>query len=59
MSGYAIANPTGLHFIWTLPEYDSDYSTRWRFIKTAFTKKYPDPFIVQNTNRKNKKQQEI
>jgi len=27
--------------------------------KTAFTKKYPDSFIVQNINRKNKKQQEI
>ena len=38
----------------------SDSVTRqfW-LIKTAFTKKYPDPFIVQNINRKNKKQQEI
>ena len=51
--------PDLLHFIWTLPEHDSDYSTRWRLIKTAFTKQYPDQFIVENTNRKNKKQQEI
>jgi len=51
--------PDHLHFIWTLPEHDSDYSTRWRLIKTAFTKQYPEPFIVQNANRKNKKQQEI
>ncbi|MCX7085542.1 MAG: PDDEXK nuclease domain-containing protein [Methylococcales bacterium] len=38
----------------------SDSVTRqfW-LIKTTFTKKYPDPFIVQNINRKNKKQQEI
>ena len=51
--------PDHLHFIWTLSEHDSDYSTRWRLIKTAFTKTYPYPFIVENTNRKNKKQQKI
>jgi putative transposase len=55
----AVVLPDHLHFIWTLPEHDSDYSTRWRLIKTAFTKQYPDPFTVENTNRKNKKQQEI
>jgi putative transposase len=37
----AVVLPDHLHFIWTLPEHDSDYSTRWRLIKTAFTKKYP------------------
>ena len=30
--------PDHLHCIWELPEGDSDYSTRWRLIKTAFTK---------------------
>lgn len=30
--------PNHLHSIWELPEGDSDYSTRWRLIKTAFTK---------------------
>jgi putative transposase len=29
--------PDHLHFIWTLPEDDSDYSTRWRLIKSHFT----------------------
>ena len=29
--------PEHLHCIWTLPEGDYDYSTRWRKIKTSFT----------------------
>lgn len=30
--------PDHLHCIWTLPEDDADFSTRWRLIKTWFTK---------------------
>jgi putative transposase len=30
--------PDHLHCIWTLPEGDSDYSTRWALIKKDFTK---------------------
>jgi putative transposase len=30
--------PDHLHCIWTLPEADSDYSTRWALIKKEFTK---------------------
>ncbi len=30
--------PNHLHCIWTLPEGDSDYATRWRLIKTYVTK---------------------
>jgi putative transposase len=55
----AVVLPDHLHFIWTLPEYDSDYSTRWRLIKTVFTKHYPDKFAVHNANRKKKKQQDF
>ncbi|MFI3119177.1 MAG: transposase [Methylococcaceae bacterium] len=55
----AVVLPDHLHFIWTLPEHDSDYSTRWRLIKSAFTQQYPDKPIVQNANRKKKKQQEL
>jgi len=55
----AVVLPDHLHFIWTISEHDSDYSTRWRLIKSAFTKQYPESFIAQNANRKNKKQQEI
>jgi len=30
--------PDHIHCIWTLPENDTDYATRWRLIKTWFTK---------------------
>jgi putative transposase len=30
--------PDHLHSIWTLPENSSDYSTRWRLIKSYFTR---------------------
>lgn len=30
--------PDHLHAIWTLPPGDSDFSTRWRLIKTRFSK---------------------
>jgi putative transposase len=29
-----------LHALWTLPEGDDDYATRWRLIKSAFTRGY-------------------
>lgn len=55
----AVVLPDHLHFIWTLPEQDCDYSTRWRLIKTEFTKKLPNKPQVANTNRKNKQQQDV
>ena len=30
--------PDHLHCVWTLPEGDADFSTRWKDIKTCFTK---------------------
>jgi putative transposase len=30
--------PDHLHCLWTLPENDADYTTRWRLVKTWFTK---------------------
>jgi putative transposase len=30
--------PDHLHCIWTLPQGDSDYSMRWRLIKSSFTR---------------------
>ncbi len=33
--------PEHLHCIWTLPENDHDYPTRWRLIKTGFSRKLP------------------
>ena len=34
--------PDHLHCVWTLPEEDYDYSTRWRLIKTYVTRKCAD-----------------
>ena len=33
--------PDHLHCIWTLPEGDDDFSTRWRQIKAAFSRQLP------------------
>lgn len=33
--------PDHLHCMWKLPEGDTDYSNRWRLIKTIFSKKLP------------------
>jgi len=41
--------PDHLHCIWTLPPGDSDFSTRWRLIKTHFTK-HCDPALRAETN---------
>ena len=30
--------PDHLHCLWTLPEHDADYSTRWSLIKGAFSR---------------------
>lgn len=32
--------PDHLHFMWTLPESDSNFSTRWRLIKSYFTRNW-------------------
>ena len=38
-----VVMPDHLHCIWTLPPPDdADFSTRWRLIKTGFTKHCPD-----------------
>ncbi len=34
--------PDHLHCVWTMPEGDSDYATRWRLIKTYVTRKCVD-----------------
>jgi putative transposase len=36
-------NPDHVHMIWTLPENDHDYPTRWRLIKSSFSRNWPDP----------------
>ena len=41
--------PDHLHCIWTLPLGDADFSTRWRLIKTRFTKQC-DPALRAQPN---------
>ena len=41
--------PDHLHCIWTLPPGDADFSTRWRLIKTWFTK-HCDPALRLSPN---------
>ena len=38
--------PEHLHAVWTLPEDDSDYATRWRLIKSAFSRALPPGEVV-------------
>jgi putative transposase len=33
--------PDHLHAVWTLPEGDADFATRWRQIKSAFSRRLP------------------
>lgn len=34
--------PDHLHCLWTLPDGNTDYSIRWRLIKSRFSRKLPD-----------------
>ncbi len=34
----AVVLPNHLHTVWTLPEADADFATRWRLIKSAFSR---------------------
>lgn len=45
--------PDHMHCIWTMPENDSDFSTRWRLIKTAFSKRSENIFhkTYESTSR--------
>jgi putative transposase len=33
--------PDHLHSIWSLPDHDADFATRWRLIKAAFSRAVP------------------
>lgn len=45
--------PKHLHAIWTLPEGDTDFSTRWRLIKATFSRALPQTESV-TTSRASK-----
>ena len=46
----AVILPDHLHLIWTLPPGDADFSTRWRLIKSLFSKGC-DPRLRATPNR--------
>jgi putative transposase len=35
-----VLSPEHIHYIWTLPQDDHDFSTRWRLIKSFFSRHY-------------------
>jgi putative transposase len=41
--------PDHLHTIWTLPEGDADFSTRWRLIKSAFSRNLDTPEMISQS----------
>lgn len=52
--------PDHLHMIWTLPEANADYPTRWRLIKQYFSKLMDkSPNEVISTVRARKKERQI
>ena len=52
--------PDHLHCMWTLPRNDRDFSTRWRLVKSYFTRKWDQKFkSTPWESRKNKKEQAV
>ncbi len=43
--------PDHLHAVWTLPEGDADFATRWRLIKGDFSRRLPDGERVSASRR--------
>jgi putative transposase len=41
--------PDHLHAVWTLPESDADFATRWRLIKSAFSRALPKEEAVSQS----------
>ena len=53
--------PDHLHAVWALPEGDADYSTRWRLIKSSFTRAclQSQPAAASNASRAAKGEQTV
>lgn len=52
--------PDHLHCLWTLPEEDANFSTRWRLIKSEFSRHCPDPYKRQcSKSRQSKGEQAV
>lgn len=48
----AVILPSRMHMIWTLPDDDSDFSKRWRMIKTTFSRHVPAPAHVPPSHKR-------
>ena len=46
--------PDHVHCLWTLPDGDSDFSTRWKEIKYRFSISYGGPLTVSESMKKKK-----
>jgi REP-associated tyrosine transposase len=52
--------PDHMHFIWTLPEGSDDFSTRWRLIKSHFSRSWKkNGCISQVESRRKKGEQDV
>lgn len=52
--------PEHMHFIWTLPSESSDYSTRWRLIKSHFTRHWcPAGMVSERASRVRKDEKDV
>ena len=52
--------PDHLHCIWTLPKNDHNFSTRWRLVKSYFSRKCDERFKrPRQGSRRNKKEQAV
>ncbi len=47
--------PDHIHTIWSLPENDNNYPTRWRLIKSYFTRNWEAARAIPNTESRLKK----
>jgi putative transposase len=43
--------PDHLHALWTLPEGDADFPTRWRLIKSGFSRRLPPSERISESRR--------
>lgn len=50
--------PDHLHCLWTLPEGDADFSTRWRLIKTYFSRHCPEQYKHKRSLARFKKKEQ-
>jgi putative transposase len=52
--------PDHMHFIWTLPPENSDFSTRWRLIKSHFTRNWcAKDSVSENASRVQKGEKDV